>query len=73
MPRLMNSLNTENSIHYDDSIIIGPASPPQIRWECVMEVQVGDMGNEVLVDDKSVSKGQGQCEGLGGGGWQGYE
>ena len=33
-----------------------------------MEVQVGDTGNEVLVDDKSVSKGQGQCEGLGGGG-----
>ena len=29
MPRLMNSLNTENSIHCDNNIIIDPASPPQ--------------------------------------------
>ena len=42
-------------------------SPNEVR---VMEVQVGVMGNKMLVDDKGVSEGQGQCEGQGGGGCQ---
>ena len=41
------------------------SSPNKMR---VMEVRVWDMGNEVLVDDKCVSKGQGQFEDLNGDG-----